>query len=417
MEELAQENKFFRDRLSVLEPLITLKQRQIDAILEVTRAINQNIPMEALVRILEAVIYAQLGITKWSLIIKNNKREWECISYQGDKERIKSTEEISRLIDPFLKCTQITEVKEHDEFTHLIPVINHQEIIAFAFLGGFPITDNTDFNDRLKFVQTITNMICVANENKRLQEQEIEQKILKRDIALASVIQSVLVPKKFPKSDQFDIAALYKPFREIGGDYYDFFPISDTEYFFCMCDISGKGVAAAMIMSNFQANLRLTVKKNISLPLLIAELNEIVYNLTKGDAFITGFFGKYNTTTKSIKYINAGHNPPVLKQGDVITELTIGCSILGAIKKLPAIIADTVYLKPKAFLITYTDGLTEASDAFGNLFGSEELKLFTAKSDTSNAELFILKLIQEIQNFSSKDMFDDDISLMCIHFS
>ncbi len=310
----------------------------------------------------------------------------------------------------------ISHIENNTEFSHLIPVINKQEKIAFAFIGGFEFEENNDFYDRLKFVQTITNMIRVAHENKRLYEQETEQKLLKKDIILASMIQSVLVPKKFPQSDKFQVSAFYKPFREIGGDYYDFIEFSEDEYFICMCDISGKGIAAAMIMSNFQANPRLTIKKKGTLPEIISELNTSVYEVTKGDAFITGFFAEYNKKLNTLKYINAGHNPPILLQSGNLSELGIGCSILGAIKKLPSIIADTISLSPGSFLVTCTEGLTEASDKYYNLYGSENLKKFILENNAEDMSLFIVKLIQQVQQFSGKDMFDDDISMMCIRF-
>jgi phosphoserine phosphatase RsbU/P len=415
MDQLEEIN-FFRNRLNTLEPLLSLKQKQIDSILDVTRAINQNIPIEALVRILEAVIHAQLGIEKWLLVIKNKEGDWQCISNQGINEEELKLQNIGIFLSNFLHFEQISVIEENMDFSHVIPVINKDEKIAFAFLGGFDYEENNDFNDRLKFVQTVTNMICVAHENKRLYEQETEQKLQKKDIILASMIQNVLVPKTFPKSEKFKVSALYKPFREIGGDYYDFIEFSEDEYFMCMCDISGKGIAAAMIMSNFQANLRLTIKKGNSLPQIIAELNESVYEVTRGDAFITGFFAKYNKKNNSLKYINAGHNPPLLLQSGITHELGVGCSILGALKKLPSIIADTIYLSNDAFLVMYTDGLTEASDKDDNLYGAEKLQKFAIANKQEDVEFFIIKLIQEIQQFSGKDMFDDDISLMCIKF-
>jgi sigma-B regulation protein RsbU (phosphoserine phosphatase) len=417
MNQLQEENAFFRNRLSSLEPLLSLKQKQIDAVLEVTRAINQNIPIDALVRILEAVIYAQLGINKWVLVIKNNEGDWQCISNMGiDDEQMKK-KNIEVFISRYEHLGQISTIDSNPDFSHVIPVINKDTKIAFAFMGGFEYEENNDFNDRLKFVQTITNMICVAHENKRLYEQEVEQKLQKKDIILASMIQSVLVPRSFPAHEKFKVSALYKPFREIGGDYYDFIECSDGEYFMCMCDISGKGIAAAMIMSNFQANLRLTIKKGSSMPQIIAELNQSVYEVTRGDAFITGFFAKYDVKNNSLNYINAGHNPPILVQSNVTHELGVGCSILGAIKKLPSIIADTVYLNPDDFLVMYTDGLTEASDYDDNYYGSDTLKKFAVDNKREDVEFFIIRLIQNIQKFSGKDMFDDDISLMCIKFS
>jgi sigma-B regulation protein RsbU (phosphoserine phosphatase) len=181
-----------------------------------------------------------------------------------------------------------------------------------------------------------------------------------------------------------------------------------------MCDISGKGIAAAMLMANFQANLRIIVKQNLSLKEIVATLNKSVLDLTKGESFITVFIGLINTKTMELEYINAGHNPSYAMIDKKIVSLKTGCTILGAFDKLPFIHSEKIALTPSSLIVSYTDGITESSNAEEEYYGEERLVPFIEKNYEEPPSIFNLKLIDEIVNFSKKDVFDDDLSLLTI---
>ena len=107
------------------------------------------------------------------------------------------------------------------------------------------------------------------------------------------------------------MAAFYRPHFEVGGDYYDVVKMGKDQFGFCIADVSGKGISAALLMSNFQASLRALFTKEISLYQLIEKLNERVFDTAKGEKFITLFIARYNVVTRTLEYVNAGHNPPI----------------------------------------------------------------------------------------------------------
>jgi len=164
----------------------------------------------------------------------------------------------------------------------------------------------------LHFVQTLSNIIVVAIENIRLFNESLRQEALKKELELASKMQSMLIPRKetLPRNEKLHLTAFYHPHFDVGGDYYDCIILNKDEVGFCIADVSGKGISAALLMSNFQANLRALFTHEISLPALVERLNERVISSANGEKFITLFIAKFNYRTNDLVYINAGHNAP-----------------------------------------------------------------------------------------------------------
>ncbi|NJK96919.1 MAG: serine/threonine-protein phosphatase [Bacteroidales bacterium] len=148
---------------------------------------------------------------------------------------------------------------------------------------------------------------------------------------------------------------------EVGGDYYDVIKLDEEEVGFCIADVSGKGISAALLMSNFQATFRALFTKNVPLKFLIERLNERVLSNAKGEKFITFFIGRYNNKTRELEYINAGHNPPLLYliQSEQLTFLRSGCVGLGMLDDIPYVVKGTLQITEPVKILCYTDGLVE----------------------------------------------------------
>ena len=410
------EIQWYKERLSVVESLFAMRQRQFDLLLEITRASNHNLPLKALVAMYEQILSSQLQIQRSALVIKNGET-WIRLSYKGGgdcflnldyNEFIKEFEVVSGII-PLSSYSQA-------EFEFLIPILLKGKLIAFALVGGIEEDKYDTKEEKLKLVQTLANTVCAVHENSRPTTMEVEQKVMQRDLQLASEMQRMLVPSTFQRSEHFEISTFYKPFRNIGGDYYDFFKINENSYFFCIADVSGKGVPAAMLMSNFQANIRLITQQGLPLLELVHILNGSIYTLTGGDAFITTFFGIINTETGDCEYVNAGHTTSIAVVNGEVKLLSEGCTILGAIPKLKKLISGKINLGKNALILNYTDGITESSNVAGELYGDERLVEFVAQNSHLSPELFNVKLIQSVLEFSQNDIFDDDLSLLTIAF-
>ena len=254
----------------------------------------------------------------------------------------------------------------------IIPVFHSEKPLAFLLPSSN--LDSTTETSYFSFVQTLTNIIAVAVENKRLGEQNIIKERISKDLEVASEMQKLLFPSQLPSNRKMDLSAKYIPRHAIGGDYYDFIPLGDDEYIICIADVSGKGISAALLMANFQATIRTLFKyQRFEMPFLIEELNKKVMRSAKGEKFITFFIAHYNAHTRQMKYVNAGHNHPFILHGKKIFMLDKGCIGLGMLDEIPKINVGTIELSPNSTFVLYTDGIIELENNEGELFGVNQL--------------------------------------------
>jgi sigma-B regulation protein RsbU (phosphoserine phosphatase) len=408
---------FFKKRLGAIERLAATKQQQMNSLLEITEAVNHNMPIYALAKIYENILRAQLGIGKVALLVKENNELWKSEFVSDTAAPIAQPNEAALL---FLKHLSIQSLNGSDygqfnEFEFIIPVVHKREPIGFAFIGG--IKDAGDAREeKLKFIQTITNIIVVANENKKFAKNQLDQMLMQKELKVAEEMQQMLVPGQLPNDDFIEAASYYRPHKSIGGDYYDFLQISATEIAFCISDVSGKGMAAALLMANLQANLRALVMQTIPLEELVVRLNKCIKDITKGEKYITFFIGIYNLQTRHLRYVNAGHTASILKNNGCIEELEKGCTILGMFDSLPKLVVGETTLKENAVIINFTDGLSEASDPDGELFETDRIKEYLNNNYQKPLGVFNNTLIDEMMAFKKGTDFDDDLTLLTIRF-
>jgi sigma-B regulation protein RsbU (phosphoserine phosphatase) len=286
--------------------------------------------------------------------------------------------------------------------------------IAYAFLGGF--RDEDDVYSKVQFVTTITNVIAVAIENKRLFKSQVQQKIVNREVELAAEIQQALVPNRMPSSAAYQLSSIYKPHFAVGGDYYDVVEFPDGKIAFCIADITGKGVSAALLMANFQANFRALVSRRPALEELVRDMNSAVFNVTKGDKFITFFVAKYDSVARTLHYVNAGHTPPILLINGEAIPLKNGCTSLGWLPELPFLELGGVCLTGEAIVFSYTDGLTEVRNSKGEEFGEDNLTDFLLEHATLDAKNINDQLLGHVETFRGREPWPDDITVLTCKF-
>jgi sigma-B regulation protein RsbU (phosphoserine phosphatase) len=295
------------------------------------------------------------------------------------------------------------------QFEMVIPVFHKEDAIAYAFIGGY---DGSDFS-KLQLITTITNIVAVAIENKRLMKRKIEQERFNHEIALAKDMQNALIPDKMPKNETFEVSAIYRPHFGVGGDYFDCFKLRDDRYMFIVADVAGKGLSAALLMANFQANMHAIVRKALSPEEFIRQLNKAVYRVTRGEKYITLFVGELDLNTRRFRYVNAGHIPPVLlKKGGNIEWLKKGCMILGYEPSLPKLEIGETTLDVDAMMVIFTDGLTDIKSPDGADFDENMLADFVSKHQTIGARAFNEKLMQQIDTFKAGEDYPDDITVL-----
>ncbi len=396
--------------LEAVERELNLKQLQINRLLNITQAINNNVSAEGLFNMYKSFLSWEIGVKKMVLYVREEDG-WVCPAAIGIPDNLLAMD-ISSHFEKYIRLNNV-ENSNHpliQEFDVVIPVRHKDNPIAYVFIGGF--SEEEDMYNKVQFITTITNIIAVAIENKRLFKRQLGQERLRREMELAAEMQQMLIPKKLPSKSCYELDSIYKPHLGVGGDYFDFIEFEDSKIVFCVGDISGKGVAAALLMANFQANFHTLINKRTELNCFIRDLNKSVNLITQGERFITFFIAEYDTKTQCLQYVNAGHNPPVLVNEGEIFLLDKGCTILGSFTDLPEVEVGQVSIDGEAIILAFTDGVTDLKDDQGEFLNEELLYNFVRNNYKLSAGEFNRRLMNKLEVFNGDKNYPDDFTVL-----
>lgn len=268
--------------------------------------------------------------------------------------------------------------------------------------------------DDQKLLSIIASQSAQIIENSRLMEKEQNLRIMEEEMRLARITQENLLPKNLPHISGYQISAKTISAQQVGGDYYDLIRIDDLHFAFCVGDISGKGMPAAMLMSNLQATLRSHLSPGKSSKEIITASNNLLYNSTESTKFATLFFGIINIASKEITYCNAGHNNPYYYKKDLsYSELSAGGIILGC---LPGSAYEEEIISPgnNELILIYSDGITEAMNKDNEEYGEERLQKVMQTQINQSPDIIIDKIIADLREFTKDTPQSDDMTLMII---
>lgn len=390
---------------------LQLKELELQSLLEITSAINENAEENHLYKMFKFTLRANKHIGKLALYVLDEI--WSCKAFFGTDYNYNSqmlAESILAQHEPRETSTIDNILAPFDEFQQLLPIKHKSTLLAYVLLSP---SDEDAMLDT-DFIEALTNIIIVAIENKKFARKQYEQEFFKAQLELARNVQTLLFPKKLPYTTKLKVVADYLPHQSVGGDYYDYIPINADKFLLCIADVSGKGVPAALLMSNFQAALRILVRQNLSLKKIVHELNYLVFQNTQGESFITAFFLEYDFKNKQILFVNAGHNPPVMFSGNssAMTLMKDGTTILGSFKELPFLQLTELNLVENFLLFAFTDGLTETTNENGEEFGTTRVENFLLANRHIDQKLLHKLLIEELNIFKGENYYADDITLM-----
>lgn len=399
--------------LTLLKKQVEKKELQLNALLEITQAINSNLPEDALFKIFNFTLRSNLQIRKLALFVLDDS--WNCKVHFGTKknyskvkldERVKMIKNLHRMSE-FENC-------DFDEFDKVIPILQKTETLALIFVGGISNPDDEhEEAEIIKFIQALANIIVVAIENKKLARKQLEQEAFRKELEIASDVQQFLFPERLPDSPLLKIEASYLPHDRVGGDYYDYVPINKNQFLICVADVSGKGIPAALMMSNFQASLRTLLRQTPNLTEIVEALNYQVLENTKGEKFITCFAAIYDVALRTMIYVNAGHNPPLLLQRNQAPRLLEdGCTVLGAMHPLPFLNEGFITDLDDFTLFCYTDGLTETVNEQGQEFGLGWLMAYFTSHHFKDLKTIHQDIIVELDMFKGRNGYRDDITML-----
>ncbi|HEX5108105.1 MAG TPA: ADOP family duplicated permease [Vicinamibacterales bacterium] len=309
-----------------------------------------------------------------------------------------------------------------------VPLRTRNEILGVLLLGERSLDSQTPARGRpqragftaheKQVLRAAADQFALMIENARLTARVVNQETLRRDIALASDVQRRLLPDAPPISECVDFAAASVPARHIGGDYYDFVELNDGRTGIALADVSGKGVAAALIMSVVQASLRIISSEgDVPPPRLVARMSQFVYRSTPASKYATFFYAQVDGKGRRLRYVNAGHNAPYLFRAGwhstadaaspEIEQLAAGGTVVGMFPETSYEEA-TVELSPGDVLLAFTDGVPEAHNPEDEEFGEERLQQLLRQTAHLPANEIAARLSNEMKGWiSDAEQYDD----------
>jgi sigma-B regulation protein RsbU (phosphoserine phosphatase) len=433
------DRRFFREAYSVDKVLVELSEQartftETEPLLRtITERISQTLHVERIAFLLRQgklfqLQYAQGIPSTLNASLAENSSTMRALAIDRSPKRVFRDHP-----DPWLALAAPAEVSVLDglEAELLLPLPGRTSLIGVMALGPKLSEEPYSRSDR-RLLSSVALQTGLAIENSalvhHLAEESAQRQRINREIEIARQVQERLLPQIYPLVKGLDFAGFSRTAQEVGGDYYDFIALENGRLGVAVGDVSGKGISAALLMASIRSALHgLTFSGTLSLARIIEGLNRIIYDSSTSNRFVTFFFGEYDPSTRTLDYVNAGHNAPVLlrptapgqdsfcsPEGPCMVELLeTGGPVLG-------IFTDVQYeqgrcqLQPYDILIAFTDGISEAMTATYEEWGEERLIAAAKLSTQRSAQDLVTALVQSADRFTAGAPQNDDLSLVVL---
>lgn len=295
----------------------------------------------------------------------------------------------------------------------IVPLVAQGELVGFIMLGprlsalGYNIPDKQLLN-RLSTQAAINLKVALLAETQQKRARILER--MAQEMQVAQVVQKTLLPKTLPQVDGWNIDSYWKPAHEVGGDFYDFIHFADGRLGIVIGDVTDKGVPAAIVMASTRSILRTIAMRYVSPGAVLSRVNDLLRPDIPERMFITCLYMVIDPVHGHLRMANAGHNIPILKKPGHINEIMVRGMPLGI---LPGMEYEEVQLElePGSTIILYSDGITEARDQSGELFGTR--RLVEALGHVGTEQGITENILSELRSFTGSGWEqDDDITLV-----
>jgi len=297
----------------------------------------------------------------------------------------------------------ISPLKSHNEIKGYLIAARKNELLFYD-------EDKTAIN-------TFSDYASVAIENSLLLEQSIEKERLEKELDVAREIQKKILPAKDPEFENLSVTSVFIPAFEVGGDYYDYFQISENKFGFIIADVSGKGISAAFIMAEVKGIFN-SLSRMIESPKdILIKANEILQQTLNKKNFVSALYGIIDFDKEVIRFARAGHCPALLVRGNAVktfkpSGIGLGLTNIGLFSKhLEEIKID---LKQNDTLVFYTDGITEAKNKALEDFGELRFAEILIKNSDESVNKIANEVIKNVTLFSRNHIQYDDITLVIL---
>lgn len=293
------------------------------------------------------------------------------------------------------------------------PLVWQDDVLGVLYIDSQTPGAVSYTNDELELVTGIANQAALAITNARLHRQAIETQKLEKELEIARTIQMNLLPRTYPDVAHLSLSAMSMPAKQVGGDYYDYVPMPDGRLAIVMADVSGKGVAAAILSATVRASIRTEAHaSHVSVQDVVATINQWTCSDTTNDMFVTMFYAIYDPVLMTLEYTNAGHCFPLLFHADGTCQtLEKGGPFLGIMEQ-QKFESECVPLAPGDTLIFYTDGITDSHNSERETFGTQRLHEVITRNLNASAEEMRDRIYEATEKFRGGVEQFDDLSIL-----
>jgi sigma-B regulation protein RsbU (phosphoserine phosphatase) len=309
-----------------------------------------------------------------------------------------------------------SEVQEEwvaQKIAAFIPMRTGEETIGLVLLGARP-GGVAYSGDALEYTRGLVDQGAVALENAWHFRETVEKKKIEKELELAADIQRRLLPSVLPSIAGYDVAANSRPARHVGGDYYDVLPRADGRVVYCVADVSGKGIAASLLMSNFQASLRALLSSGTSLAEAVTRMNNLMHASTAANKYVTAIFMDVDPATGHARVVNAGHNDGIILRADGTADRLKAGGLAVGLMPGRTYTETEWQLAPGDLVALYSDGVTEANDPEENEYSIERLIEFLREQRASSADAIVRATYESVDAFADTAPQYDDITMMVV---
>lgn len=295
-----------------------------------------------------------------------------------------------------------------------VPLSVDERNIFGMIYADSPTHEATFTEEHLDILTTLASVASIRVENATLLDERIQRERMERELELATEIQQRFQPSSPPKLDGYEFQGISFSCYEIGGDYYDFIPIENNKMIVALGDVSGKGTAAALLMSSLHAAIHAQATSNRPLADMITSVNQYLAENTPSNRFVTLFIAELDPATGKLRYINAGHNPPLIgRSTGMIEQLSSGGFPLGILPSAEFEVGET-QLGNGEVLIVYSDGVSEANNLQEEEFGLDRLTEVVRRNLSSSAAGIRDRVESALSSFTQTAPANDDITLVIV---
>ncbi len=415
----AIENALKVDEIQSINKLLDERIHQLKTLFDIAQGLSATLESEKIVKLLTYALMGQMLVYHYAIVLYHahglQKIDTKGFSQETVESLLTHDTQLRNITSAIpvesMKKTALSQKLLKMGARVLIPMRHQNKPLGFILLGEkinkLPYTEVD-----LEFLTTVVNQAIISLENARLFRETLEKQRMEQELQVAKTIQQKLLPREIITINGYDSWGLNNSSKEVGGDYFDLIPVSDNRYALAIGDVSGKSIPAALLMANLQAGLRTVITENPDLARVVGKLNNLIYQNTDIDKYITFFIGVIDCTTHHFTYVNAGHNPPfMVNSAGHFQELDQGGIILGMIPDYKYITGTTQF-QPGDILICYTDGVSEALNREDEEYGEDRLKKLVKNKRNLDSRKLAENIVKSIYQFSAGVPQYDDITLL-----